>query len=150
MKIGSVLFILGLIAFGAVSCLDTAESVFTFQDDYLGAAGFPKLFGGILIALCAIELIRMLIASGGVADDDTRLTGRIYMAIAISCLYVLGFSYLGFIAATIPYLILMSLVFVHFDLTNIKGIIMYAVIVTLVTKGFFTVFRVYLPDTLLI
>ena len=150
MKIGSILFVLGLTAFGVASYVDTAESVFTFQDDYLGASGFPKIFGAILIVLCAIELIRTLVTPATEADDDTKLTKGIYMAIAISCLYVLGFSYLGFMVTTIPYLIVMSLVFVHFDFTHIKGIVIYAIAVTLVTKGFFTVFKVYLPDTLLI
>lgn len=151
MKTGLLVFLLGLTAFGVASCLDVAESVFTFQDDYLGASGFPRILGGILIFLCAVEFVRTLLTPSAELEgnDENRLTKKIYLAIAISCGYIVGFTHLGFAASTFPYLFLMSLVFVNFDKKYLKGITIYSLGVTLVTFGLFKLAKVYLPDTLL-
>ncbi|MCC8180535.1 MAG: tripartite tricarboxylate transporter TctB family protein [Planctomycetes bacterium] len=149
MKVGYIVFLLLLIGFGAASSLDVAESVFVFTDDYLGASGFPRLFGIVLILLCVIELVRILIEKRFTLPEDSRISKKMYLAVGISCLFVLGFAYLGFVVTAFPYLILMSLVFVDFNPSYLKGIVLYSAAVTLVCYSLFKAAKVYLPDTIL-
>ncbi len=147
MKWSSAFFCLLLLLFGIACTMDTQESFFKLDGDVLGASGFPRIMGGLLAVLCLIDLIRTLVQKPAAETGENSFNRNIYAALAISAGYVLGISYVGFAISTFLYLIMISLTFVDFDFSKIRGILVYSLGVTAVAFFFFKVFKVYLPDT---
>jgi hypothetical protein len=152
MRKWTVVALIALISFGVICMLDVEESSFMMvSDDLLGAAGFPRIVGGLLALASAIVLAQTFLdlKKKGEEPVSGKVDFRTGLAMILAVAYVLGVTHLGFAISTILFLALIILVFDNLKLTHVKGILVYSVSLTLVAYCFFKFFKVYLPDTIL-
>ena len=153
MKKWTIVTLAAMAAFGLACVLDVRESPMTFAADRLGVSGFSRLVGLLLLVASGVLLtVVVLSKNGGGESFKGRLDYRSGIALALSILYILGVSYLGFCVSTFLYLLVLPPLFDRFrfkDKWSPLRLAAYAAAVTLTFHFFFGVFKVYLPPTIL-
>ena len=137
-----------MILVGIVCMLDTPEPVISFQKDYLGNSGYPRIVGTLLIVASLGYGIWSLRA--GKASQGEGFNPAVLLPLLMAALYIAGITTLGFCVSTALFIFCFSLVgqgrLTRRLLTSALAV---SLSVTAVTYGAFRIFKVYLPDALL-
>ena len=137
-----------MILAGIVCMLDTPEPVISFQKDYLGNSGYPRIIGTLLIVTSLAYGIWSLRAKGAARGESFGLT--FLLPLLMAGLYIAGITSLGFCVSTVLFIFCFSLIGQgRITRKLVTSALIVSVSVTAVTYGAFRTFKVYLPDALL-
>ena len=148
-KLVECLTLLVLIVVGVLCMLDTPEPMITFQKDYLGNSGYPRIVGPLLIfsSLCYGAYI---LFSKNYKESDEGVTLAVLAPLLLSGLYIVGILNIGFAISTAIFLFCFTLIGLEKrDAKAIRGALIFAVSVAAFSYAAFKLFKVYLPDAVL-
>ncbi|MDL2209904.1 tripartite tricarboxylate transporter TctB family protein [Desulfovibrio sp. OttesenSCG-928-O18] len=148
-KVVECITLLVLSVVGILCMLDTPEPAITFQKDYLGNSGYPRIVGPLLILTSACYGAYLLFSKSSKVNEDGA-TFAVMLPLLLASLYIVGIVNIGFAISTALFLFCFTLVGQGKpNAKAIRGAIIFAVTVTAFTFAAFKVFKVYLPDALL-
>lgn len=137
---GSIIFILAAVYFGI------GLTIPEFNDGFISSDFMPKLYGIILMALSAVQI---LIGAKGIKKEEgtndqgngTFLVPEVIITFVFLVLYVALLNVLGFLVSTILFLLGMVTLFTPKEKRNIVKIILISVVFSVVVylifvKGF--------------
>jgi hypothetical protein len=147
-KIVELATLVVLLCLGALCMMDTPEPVISFQKDYLGNSGYPRIVGTLLIAASAIYAIYLLVSKKEHKGEGVSFA--VVLPLLLAGLYIAGISSLGFCVSTVLFIFCFSLIGQgRLNRKLLTSALIVSVSVTAVTYGAFKIFKVYLPDALL-
>jgi hypothetical protein len=145
-KIVESVILVIMIALGALCMTDTPEPVISFQKDYLGNSGYPRIVCTLLILSCLVHIARALIGKSGRGEQKSGL--RLFLPLLLAVLYITGITSLGFCVSTVLFIFFFSLLGAPPTRRRITSGALVALSVTAVVYAAFKIFKVYLPDAL--
>ena len=137
-----------MIFIGILCMMDTPEPVISFQKDYLGNSGYPKIVGTLLIIACVLHGAHSFFSRK--EHHEEGFSFAFALPLLMAGLYIAGISSLGFCVSTALFIFSFSLIGQgRITQTLFTSALIVAIAVTAATYGAFRIFKVYLPDALL-
>ncbi len=134
---------------GALCMMDTPEPVISFQKDYLGNSGYPRIVGTLLI-ISSLLYSLFILRDKNPRKGEGITSASFVLPLTLACLYIAGIVNVGFATSSVIFIFCFSLIGQGAITRKLvtSGLIV-SVAVTAVTYGAFRIFKVYLPDTVL-